>query len=216
MIISRRSLAKFMLFLLFCVLAATYVVAKWEETHDPPPGEATADSGESAVVTVLAPVPQSDAADAGTDDAPANAAVGDAPAADATVQSGAAGVSDSAAAATDDYFSQARLARAATNSRQQAALQTLLADPSAGQEVRDQAGTDLIALARRIALEGTAEALLQAKGFDPVLVVLTGEAATVVLGPRELTAAEAAQVGDIIFRCAGVRLKDIAIVCREK
>ena len=56
-----------------------------------------------------------------------------------------------------------------------------------------------------------AEILLQAKGFDGVVVSISGDGADVVVNALELTDAQRAQIEDIVKRKAGIPAENIII-----
>ena len=59
--------------------------------------------------------------------------------------------------------------------------------------------------------EAAAELLLEAKGFENVIVNLTGETADVVVPKEELSQAQLAQIEDIVKRKTGIAAENIVI-----
>ena len=59
--------------------------------------------------------------------------------------------------------------------------------------------------------EAAAELLLEAKGFDNVIVNLTGETADVVVPQEDLGDAKRAQIEDIVKRKTGIAPENIVI-----
>lgn len=59
--------------------------------------------------------------------------------------------------------------------------------------------------------EAAAELLLEAKGFQDVVVNLTGETADVVVPDAELSDAQRAQIEDIVKRKTGIAAENIVI-----
>ena len=59
--------------------------------------------------------------------------------------------------------------------------------------------------------ESAAELLLEAKGFENVIVNLTGETADVVVPEADLTDAKRAQIEDIVKRKTGIAPENIVI-----
>ena len=59
--------------------------------------------------------------------------------------------------------------------------------------------------------EAAAELLLEAKGFENVIVNLTGETADVVAPESDLTDAKRAQIEDIVKRKTGIAPENIVI-----
>ena len=85
---------------------------------------------------------------------------------------------------TDSFAAQARISREQTRSQNKADLQDK---------------------------EAAAELLLEAKGFEDVIVNLTGETADVVVPEEELSQAQRAQIEDIVKRKTGIAPENIVI-----
>ena len=69
----------------------------------------------------------------------------------------------------------------------------------------------MVSLADLSEKEAAAELLLEAKGFDNVIVNLTGETADVVVPEADLEDAKRAQIEDIVKRKTGIAPENIVI-----
>ena len=69
----------------------------------------------------------------------------------------------------------------------------------------------MVSMADLTEKESAAELLLEAKGFENVIVNLTGETADVVVPEADLTDAKRAQIEDIVTRKTGVAAQNIVI-----
>ncbi|HEY8418073.1 MAG TPA: SpoIIIAH-like family protein [Limnochordales bacterium] len=107
-------------------------------------------------------------------------------------------------------FDEYRLERERMRSRQAEALEAMVRDPSAGDEVRRGAQQRLLALWESEAREAQLESVLRAQGFD-ALVIVTDAGAHVVVD-AVLDAAQAQRIGELVSRMAGVRREAVSIV----
>lgn len=110
---------------------------------------------------------------------------------------------------------QFRLARDAELSRRQEALRELLAAANEDEKVRREAEQELWRLVRVEAAEHEAEAALAVQGWPGATVTLVGDEAAVVVTGRALTAAEAAAVGRLVAKAAGLDEAAVRIVERR-
>ena len=69
----------------------------------------------------------------------------------------------------------------------------------------------MVSMADLTEKESAAELLLEAKGFENVIVNLTGETADVVVPEADLTEANRAQIEDIVKRKTGIAPENIVI-----
>ena len=69
----------------------------------------------------------------------------------------------------------------------------------------------MVSMADLTEKEAAAELLLEAKGFENVIVNLTGETADVVVPEADLTDAKRAQIEDIVKRKTGIAPENIVI-----
>lgn len=181
----RRQVAGFLVFLLLMVAAVYFVARHWADLGRPAVSAATLlGAGARVVATTTTPS--------------LAALVGQA----------------RSAPAGSGYFASARLRQAQAESRQRASLRQLADAAHASATVRAEAEQELLALERRQAEETTAELVLQAKGYSPSLVLLSPGAATVVVEAAHFDAAAAARVGQAVAQAAGLDPAQVQIVVR--
>ena len=79
-------------------------------------------------------------------------------------------------------------------------------------ETQKQSAVDtMVAMTRIAEMETAAELLLEAKGFEDVVVSITGNTVDVVVANEELTGAKCAQIEDIVQRKTGIAPENIII-----
>lgn len=111
-----------------------------------------------------------------------------------------------------DILDSLRLERNKTRSKNVESLETVARDSGLSEEARTAAGMQLLDLSKRTEREADAEALIKARGFKDALVFVRGDTCDVVIAGKELTKADAEQIGDIAARCLGVDLANITII----
>ena len=82
------------------------------------------------------------------------------------------------------------------------------------EENRKEAQARLILLSEEQAKEVEIEALIKAKGFADALVYLHSDSVHVLVKAPDLTADEAARIGDVVARSSGLPLENIIIDTR--
>ena len=80
-----------------------------------------------------------------------------------------------------------------------------------GEEQKQEAIDNMIAITDIAEKETAAEILLESKGFDDVVVSITDGTVDVVVNAAELTEAQRAQIQDIVIRKTGVAADAIVI-----
>lgn len=111
-----------------------------------------------------------------------------------------------------DILDSLRLERSKTRSRNIESLEIVTRDSSLSDEARTAASMQLLDLSKRTEAEAEAEALIKARGYKDALVFVRGDTCDVVISGRELSKADAEQIGDIAARCLGVDLANITII----
>jgi len=109
-----------------------------------------------------------------------------------------------------DPLAEFRLERERLRSRQMDLLQAIVADAAASEERRRDAQQRLLALWEAEAREAQIENLLRAQGFEAVAVV--SESGAYVVVDAVLDGAQAARIGELASRMAGVRREAVSIV----
>lgn len=113
--------------------------------------------------------------------------------------------------AASDFAAQAKLSREQIRSQNKADLQAIINNQDLGDEQKQEAVSTMVSMADLTEKESAAELLLEAKGFENVIVNLTGETADVVVPEADLTDAKRAQIEDIVKRKTGIAPENIVI-----
>lgn len=113
--------------------------------------------------------------------------------------------------AASDFVAQAKLSREQIRSQNKADLQAIINNQDLGDDQKQEAVSTMVSMADLTEKESAAELLLEAKGFENVIVNLTGETADVVVPEADLTDAKRAQIEDIVKRKTGIAPENIVI-----
>ena len=113
--------------------------------------------------------------------------------------------------AASDFAAQAKLSREQIRSQNKADLQAIINNQDQGDDQKQEAVSTMVSMADLTEKESAAELLLEAKGFENVIVNLTGETADVVVPEADLTDAKRAQIEDIVKRKTGIAPENIVI-----
>lgn len=113
--------------------------------------------------------------------------------------------------AASDFAAQAKLSREQIRSQNKADLQAIINNQDLGDDQKQEAVSTMVSMADLTEKESAAELLLEAKGFENVIVNLTGETADVVVPEVDLTDAKRAQIEDIVKRKTGIAPENIVI-----
>ena len=113
--------------------------------------------------------------------------------------------------AASDFAAQAKLSREQIRSQNKADLQAIINNQDLGDDQKQEAVSTMVSMADLTEKESAAELLLEAKGFENVIVNLTGETADVVVPDADLEDAKRAQIEDIVKRKTGVAAESIVI-----
>ena len=113
--------------------------------------------------------------------------------------------------AASDLAAQAKLSREQIRSQNKADLQAIINNQDLGDDQKQEAVSTMVSMADLTEKESAAELLLEAKGFENVIVNLTGETADVVVPEADLTDAKRAQIEDIVKRKTGIAPENIVI-----
>ena len=109
------------------------------------------------------------------------------------------------------FAAQAKLSREQIRSQNKADLQEIINNQDLGDEQKQEAVSTMVAMAELTEKEAAAELLLEAKGFEDVIVNLTGETADVIVPDAYLDDAQRAQIEDIVKRKTGIAPESIVI-----
>lgn len=110
-----------------------------------------------------------------------------------------------------DFAAQAKLSREQIRSQNKAELQEIIGNGDISEEKKQEAISTMVSMTELTEKEAAAELLLEAKGFENVVVNLTGETADIVVPDIELEDAKRAQIEDIVKRKTGIAAENIVI-----
>ena len=113
--------------------------------------------------------------------------------------------------AASDFAAQAKLSREQIRSQNKADLQAIINNQELGDDQKQEAVSTMVSMADLTEKESAAELLLVAKGFENVIVNLTGETADIVVPEADLSDAKRAQIEDIVKRKTGIAPENIVI-----
>ena len=110
-----------------------------------------------------------------------------------------------------NFAAQARLSREQIRSQNKADLQDIINNQELEDEQKQTAANTMVSMTELTEKEAAAELLLEAKGFQNVVVNLTGETADIVVPDSQLSLAQRAQIEDIVKRKTGIAAEQIVI-----
>lgn len=110
-----------------------------------------------------------------------------------------------------NFAAQARLSREQIRSMNKADLQEIINNQELEDEQKQTAINTMVSMTELTEKEAAAELLLEAKGFQNVVVNLTGETADIVVPNTQLSQAQRAQIEDIVKRKTGIAAEQIVI-----
>lgn len=105
----------------------------------------------------------------------------------------------------------ANILREQTRARNKEALMEIINSDNLPESAKQEAVESMIALTDISQKECSAEILLEAKGFEDVVVSITGETADVIVAAAQLSDAQRAQIEDIVKRKTGIEAEHIII-----
>ncbi len=185
-----RSPLRFVVFLLVLAVLFTYIALKWNRFNE----ETVADGTGDSIISLIDSTEEGDGART-------------TPSSDVNITPPV-----DIEGASYNYFIEARLQREKARSAQEAILREIIDNPKSGEDTRDRAQKELLALSKRAGLEAELERLIRAKGFEDVLVYLHDDAVMVVVQAEALTGEEVARIADIVNRFASVPLQAMSII----
>ena len=112
---------------------------------------------------------------------------------------------------SSNFAAQARINREQIRSQNKASLQEIIDNAELSQEQKAEAVSSMVEMTEMVEKEAAAELLLEAKGFQDVVVNLTGETADVVVPDSSVDDASRAQIEDIVQRKTGIAPENIVI-----
>lgn len=115
----------------------------------------------------------------------------------------------------DTYFSTTVLSRQKARDEALGVLQTVVESSEALEETKTQAFADISQIAKDIESEANIETLVEAKGFEDCVAVVSGGTANIVVKTEGLLANDIAQINEIVYEQAGILPVDVRIVERK-
>ena len=90
-------------------------------------------------------------------------------------------------------------------------LNEIINNTNLSETERQSAVQSMVEMTELVEKESATELLLEAKGFNDVVVNLTGETADIVVPMKEVTEEQRAQIEDIVTRKTGIGVENIVI-----
>jgi stage III sporulation protein AH len=109
------------------------------------------------------------------------------------------------------YVAQARISREQIRSQNKETLLEIINNEELSQEEKQSAVDSMVTMTDMIEKEAAAESLLEAKGFESVVVNLDGDTADVMVPTSDLDSSQLAQIEDVVKRKTGVEASNIII-----
>ena len=109
------------------------------------------------------------------------------------------------------YMAEARITREQIRSQNKETLLEIINNSDLTEDERESAVASMVNMTDTIEKEAAAELLLEAKGFENVVVNLTGETADIVVPSAYVDDASRAQIEDIVKRKTGIEAENIVI-----
>ena len=111
-----------------------------------------------------------------------------------------------------DYFAQARLEREKSRGKDKEELKSITADTNASKEDKSEAYDKIIDLVKQSEKEMNVESLIKQRGFKDAIVFFgEDESVDVIIKASSLSAAQTAQICDIVTRHCDVDISNIHI-----
>lgn len=116
-----------------------------------------------------------------------------------------------AAAGINTYFAEVKLDREQARAKVEEKLTNMINNNDFPKEQKAEAAKSIFDITKRIEQETTAEAMIEAKGFNEAFVRVGDGIIDVVVDKAELTEAESAQIEDIVRRTTNMSADKIKI-----
>ena len=124
------------------------------------------------------------------------------------------GPSQVKADSTADYFASVSLQRKQARDEAVEVLKTVSENESAIEEARQAAFDDMNKIALDIEKEANIESLVQSKGFEQCVAVISDDTCSVIVNSDGLMQNEVAQISEIVYEQAGILPENLKIVER--
>jgi stage III sporulation protein AH len=117
-----------------------------------------------------------------------------------------------AAVSSANFFASYRLERENTRKEEIEYIREILDNPASDPEMKKEAQAQLLEITKNMEKELAIEALIKAKGFKDVVVILHKDSVNVIVDRPELKQEEVAQILDIVRRESGHKPENIKII----
>jgi stage III sporulation protein AH len=117
-----------------------------------------------------------------------------------------------AASGESDYFAASVLSRQKARDEAMEVLSAVAENPSALQEAKDRALSDMQQIALDMEREANIETLVMSKGFDQCIAVVNGTTASVIVKSNGLLPNEISQIYEIVYEQAGIEPSNVHII----
>ncbi|MBQ0009626.1 MAG: SpoIIIAH-like family protein [Ruminococcus sp.] len=110
-----------------------------------------------------------------------------------------------------NYFSVSMIERQRARDEAMEVLQGVVDDAESMAAVKEQALSDIAAMAATIELEANIETLVKSKGFDECVAVVNGDKANIVVKSEGLLPNQLSQILEIVYTQAGILPANVTI-----
>lgn len=111
-----------------------------------------------------------------------------------------------------NYFAQTILSRKQARDEALEVLKTVVESDSALPETIETALSDISQIAKDIETEANIETLIEAKGFEECIAVISDGKATIIVKTDGLLANEVAQINEIVYEASGILPANLKII----
>ncbi len=111
----------------------------------------------------------------------------------------------------DEFFTEYRMNREKTRSKNIEALENITTDPNIDKELLEEAINEMVLLVQTSEQEMIIENLIKAKGFSDAIIFIHADKANVIVKADSLQGSEAIQIQDIVSRELEIELSNIVI-----
>ena len=113
---------------------------------------------------------------------------------------------------TDNYFTVATVNREKSRNEAMDVLQTIADNPEALADAKEQALLDISKLVSEMNAETNIESLVNAKGFEQCVAIVSDKQASVIVKSDELKAGEVAQILEIVYLETGILPENTKVI----
>ncbi len=115
---------------------------------------------------------------------------------------------------SDSYFSSVAVDRQRTRDEAIEVLQAVVDNNSSTEAAKNEALAQINKLAEIMEAEANIETLIEAKGFEECVAVISNDSASIVVKSEQLIPAQISQINEIVYEQAGIKPVNIKIIQR--